>query len=683
MSHIKPDAALRSTIFFVFVVTTTAFSQTGPAAVSSPDGALTMAFQTSVNMAPGDAAARELSPQYQPAPNGGQLTYTVSFHGQELIEWSALALDLAGQTPELGRNVRLVKATASQGDDTYDLLHGKTSRVDDRYNALRLELDDNGGPGRKLIVEARAYDDAVAFRYIVPSQAALSDFRLANEDTEFRFVKDAMTFSLELPNYRSMYESEFVQLPLSAFSNQGGVSSQMLIGCPMLLRVPGVAWAAISDADLRDYSTMYLTNPSGSWLGHRLVSRLAPQVENPSLAVTGVLPHHSSWRVIMVADNPGRFIESTVITSLNPPSAMQDTSWIQAGKASWNWWGGSRGADGKPAYDTGTMEYYVDFAAQSGFRYMLIDAGWSAVGDITKMNGSVDIPAVVSYAATKGVKIWIWASYADLSRQMAEAFPLFEKWGVAGVKTDFIERDDQQGIEFYYRTAEEAAQHHIMMDYHGATKPSGIERTWPNIVGYEAVAGMEQSKAGARDNPRHHVTLPFTRMLTGPMDYTPGAFDNVTEDQFQARMSQPMVMGTRAQQLAMYVVYEAPIQMVSDWPGNYRDQPAFQFIKDVPATWDETKVLNGAPGDYITIARRRGNQWFLGSMTDWTPRTIEVPLKFLGSGSYTAEIYADGEDADQVPEHVVIQKRAVRAADALELRLAPGGGYAVRFVPEQ
>jgi len=254
---------------------------------------------------------------------------------------------------------------------------------------------------------------------------------------------------------------------------------------------------------------------------------------------------------------------------------------------------------------------------------------------------------------------------------------------VAGVKTDFIERDDQEGMNFYYRTAGKAAQHHIMMDYHGGTKPSGLERTWPNVLGYEAVAGMEQSKAGMRDNPDHHVMLPFTRMIAGAMDYTPGAFDNVTRDEFFPRMSQPMVMGTRAHQLAMYAVYQAASQMVSDWPGNYEGQPEFQFIKDVPATWDETKALNGVPGEYITIARRSGNDWYLGSMTGWTPRELNVPLSFLGKGKYTAEIYADAKDADKFPKHVVISKKSVKANGTLKIQLAPGGGCAVRFVSEK
>lgn len=427
---------------------------------------------------------------------------------------------------------------------------------------------------------------------------------------------------------------------------------------------------------------MYLENPGGGWIGHSFESVLAPQVENTNLCVTGTLPHHSAWRVLMIASDPGRLIESTVITSLNPPCALEDTSWIHAGKASWDWWSGSLGPDGKPAYTTDTMKYYVDFAAKSGFEYMLIDAGWYERGDITKMNGRVDVPEVVRYAKTRNVKIWLWAAYSELNRQMDEAMALYEKWGVAGIKTDFVERDDQQGMEFYYRSAEKAAQHHLLMDYHGPTKPTGIERTWPNILGYEAVAGMEQSKAGARDNPDHHVTLPFTRMLTGPMDYTPGGFNNVTREEFESRPVHPMVMGTRAHHLAMYVVYQASSQMVSDWPGDYEGQPEFQFIKDVPATWDETRALNGEPAEYVTIARRSGNNWFLGSMSNWTPRELIVPLDFLGAGKYIAQIYADAPDADQQPKHVTIQKKTVTHASRLKLQLAPGGGCAVRFVPK-
>jgi alpha-glucosidase len=387
--------------------------------------------------------------------------------------------------------------------------------------------------------------------------------------------------------------------------------------------------------------------------------------------------------VLLVGDEPGRLVESNVITSLNPESEIADTSWIHAGRASWDWWNGSLGPDGKRAYTTQTMKYYVDFAAKSGFEYMMLDAGWSDHNDITKMNGTVDVPELARYGKEKGVKVWIWLLANQVERQMDEAFPLYEKWGVAGLKIDFILRDDQHGMNSYYRAAKKAAEHHLMLDFHGATKASGIERTYPNILSYEAVLGMENSKVGTRDNPEYHTTIPFTRMLAGPMDQTPGAFDNRTREEFMPRMEAPMVMGTRAHQLAMYAVFQCAFQMVSDVPYAYDNQPAFQFIKDTPATWDETRVLNGRPGVYITIARRHGNEWFLGSLNNWDARQLDLPLDFLGPGGYTAEIYSDADDAVQHPKNVRIERKPVTRSSRLQAALAPGGGYAVRFVPLQ
>ena len=641
-----------------------ACSQSGQVRLSSPNGDLVLKVET--------VASGEVS------VSGGQLAYSVTFKGKQLINRSALSLALQGQNP-LGSNVQITKAETSEVDESYRLLFGKASSVHNDYNATRLYCQEPGEQGRKLIIEARAYDDAVAFRYVVPEQAALHDFRLTGERTEFRVAKDAITYSLVLPNFRSMYESEYIKLPISAFSNQGGVGSTVLIGLPVLMEVPGVAWMSITEADLRGYSSMYLVNPSRSWEGHWFVSTLAPQVEDTSVCVTGTLPLHSAWRIITVGEEPGRLIESNAMTNLSPPCALKDISWIQPGKSSWNWWSGSLGPDGKGTFTTATMKYYVDFAAQSGFEYMLIDAGWSMEGDVTKMNGTVDVPEVVRYAKAKNVRVWIWLHYRDAVRQMNQAFPLYAEWGVAGLKIDFIERDDQKGIEFYYTAAQKAAQYHLMLDIHGSTKPSGIGRTYPNLLSYEGVLGMEQSKAGCRDNPENQVTLPFTRMLAGPMDYTPGGFDNVTKTKFEPRMGQPMVMGTRAHDLAMYVVYETPFQMVSDHPDAYEGQTSFQFIKDVPVVWDETKVLNGLPGKYITIARRYGDQWFLGSMTNWASRQITIPLSFLGDGEYIAEIYSDASDANAFPKHVTIEKKTVNRTTSLTLDLASGGGCAIRF----
>lgn len=642
-------------------------SSVNAATVSSPDGRLILTIETTTE---------GTNP---PTPH---LVYQLAFRGKLLIEPSALRLDLKGH-PLLGSNIQIVNTTASSEDRTYNLVTGKANQVRDHYNALRVDLEEPGGMGRKLTIEARAYDDAVAFRYLVPEQNTISDFRLIKEGTEFRIAKDATTYALVLPNFRTGYESEYIKLPISAFSNQGGVASKVLIGLPLLMEVPGVAWMGITEANLRDYSSMYLMNPSGSWTGHWFESVLAPSIEDSDVIVKGTLPHYSAWRVLLVGDEPGRLVESNVITSLNPESEIADTSWIHAGRASWDWWNGSLGQDGKRAYTTETMKYYVDFAAKSGFEYMMLDAGWSDHNDITKMNGTVDVPELVRYGKEKGVKIWIWLLGNQVERQMDEAFPVYEKWGVAGLKIDFILRDDQHGMNFYYRAAKKAAEHHLMLDFHGTTKPSGIERTYPNILSYEAVLGMENSKTGTRDNPEFNTTIPFTRMLAGPMDKTPGAFDNRPREEFMPRMEAPMVMGTRAHQLAMYAVFQCAFQMVSDVPYAYDNQPAFQFIKDTPATWDETRVLNGRPGVYITVARRHGNEWFLGSLNNWDARQLDLPLDFLGPGDYTAEIYSDADDASQHPKNVRIERKSVTRNSHLLAALAPGGGYAVRFVPAQ
>ena len=270
-------------------------------------------------------------------------------------------------------------------------------------------------------------------------------------------------------------------------------------------------------------------------------------------------------------------------------------------------------------------------------------------------------------------------------KQMQEAFPLYEKWGVAGLKIDFINRDDQEGIQFFYDVARFGAAHHLMVDFHGCHTPWGLMRTYPNVMSLESVLGLEQNKEGRRDNPEDRAVLAWTRLLVGPVDYTAGAFDNQTEASFVARNTSPQAMGTRAQQLALYVVYENPVPMVSDSPRRYEGEasPSFQFLKDVPTTWDETRVVGGEVGEYSAIARRHGAAWYLGSITNWTPREFTLPLKFLGAGTYTAQVYADGEDAATNPKHVQVRTQRVTMESGLQVKLAPGGGIAVRFVPDK
>jgi alpha-glucosidase len=652
----------------VVVTSLHATAQIRPVDLSSPNKQLVLHFSTQQTK--------------NSAGDGGKLVYSLMFRGKQILDDSGLALELDGQPP-LGSDVRIVGCDMGQGIDDYTLSNSKVSKVHDAYNSVALHVAENGGAHRVMMVEARAYDDGIALRYVLPTQESIQNLRIHQEDTEFRLSADATNWALELPNYRSSYESEYIQLATSAFSNQGGVSSSFLIGLPLLIHEPGAAWMALMEADIEGTSSMYVTNPSGNWAGHWFTSKLSPRFDNPDLAVEGTLPYHSAWRVIAVADDPGRLVEANLLDDLNPPNRLEDTSWIHPGKASWNWWVNDVDKDGKSAFTTDNMKYYVDFAAQSGFPYMMLDAGWSVGRDITKLNGKVDVPELVRYAAIKNVKVWIWLYSGSVMKQMKEAFPLYEQWGVAGVKIDFVNRDDQEGVQFYYDVAREAAKHHLMVDFHGTRTPWGIERTYPNVLSYEAVLGMENNKVGRRDSPVDRSVFPFTRLLAGPMDYTPGGFNNATEDGYEARNTGPMVMGTRAQQLALYVIFQTPFQMVSDSPQSYAGEPAFQFIKDVPVSWDATRVLNGKPGEFVSIARKHGEEWYLGSMTNWTPRTLQVPLNFLGSSSYVAEIYEDAPDGGVEPKHVTIRKKVVSSGETLALRLAPGGGCAIRFIPRK
>jgi predicted alpha-1,2-mannosidase len=625
--------------------------------LASPDGALTITF--------GIKAEKPV--------------YEVHYKNKLLIESSALGLELE-QNVVLGNNTVIEDVVFADGRDEYSLVTGRTSVVSEAYKSVTIAFSERDGLHRRMSVEARAYNDAVAFRYHLPEQEGLSEYRLKRERTEFRLSKDAFCYALVLPNFRSGYESEYHKVPASGLANQGGVASRYLLGLPLVVDIADAGWIAITETHLENNAAMYLCNTAGSWTGHRFDAVISPNPTDSGAVITGKLPHQTAWRVIMAAADPARFIESNVITNLNPDCRIRDMSWIKAGKSAWDWWNGSLNRDGKTAYTTETMKYYVDFAAESGLEFMTIDAGWCG-NDITKCRDNVNVPEVVAYARSKGVKVFIWLYAHYVWHQMDKAFPLYEQWGVAGMKIDFVERDDQAAIDFYYKVAEKAAKHRLMVDFHGATKPWGLQRTYPNVVGYEGIIGMEQSKAGFRDNPENRLVIPFTRMIPGLVDYTPGGFDNVTREDFTARMDgRPSVMGTRAHHLAMYVVYESPYQMVSDWPEAYRGDPSFRFVKDVPAaSWDATRVLNGYPGEYITIVRRKGNEWYLGAMTNFTSRSYEISLDFLGSGVWTAEVYADAPDSDRQPKNIIIRKEKVKANGKMKIRLASAGGLAVRF----
>ncbi len=645
-----------------------ASAQTGPVVLKSPDGAIELTIATLKGQSPSDA--------------GGRLAYRVSFHGKALFHWSGLGLALQ-DSPELGPDVRIASSQASASDDTWTSPHGKSNPIRNHYNAVSVEVNEVQALSRRFSIEARAYDDGVAFRYFIPEQPSIQSFRLTAELTEFRPAKDAETYPLILKSYQTSYEDSYHQLPLSA------LHPDYLVALPLLMEVPGVGWVALTEADIENWAGMYVGSPKRGAIG--LEARLSPRIDEPGVAVTAAAPARSPWRVLMIATEPARLIESNLVVNLNPPSAIADTSWIKPGKTAWDWWSGSqaRNVDFKPGMNTATMKHYIDFAGRNGIEYMLIDAGWAKAGggpndsgsDLTQTNPNINMPELLEHARSKNVRLWLWANWYDVNRQMDEAFALFEKWGVAGVKVDFMDRDDQWMVNWYRHTARKAAEHKLMLDFHGAFKPDGLRRTYPNVLTREGGMGLEYLKWSASITPKYNATLPFTRLLAGPHDYTPGGFDNVTREAFQSRNDFPMVMGTRAHQTALYVVFESPFQMLADFPGAYDGQKELEFLKAVPTTWDETRGLNGVPSKYVTIARRRGTEWYIGSITDWDARELEVPLSFLGSGSYTAQIYADAPDASTEPKHSTREEKRVDAKTVLKLKLASGGGCAIRIVP--
>jgi alpha-glucosidase len=614
------------------------------------------------------------------ASNG--IHYSVEFRGKRLMDAGVLGLKLQGE-PTLGTGMRRVNVRTSERDETYTIPVGKTSTVRDHFNATVADFED--ASGRKLSIEIRAYDDGVAFRYIVPTQP--SKARIERELTEFSFAKDATLYPLVVDGFQSSYEDDYQMRPVS------GIHRDWLVALPLLAEVPGTGWVAVTEADIENYAGMYLRKAEARFA---LRAELSPRIGMAGIAVEADAPVTTPWRVLMIGDEPGRLIESNIVLNLNPPSKIADTSWIRAGKSAWDWWSGEAAPsmNTKPGMNTATMKHYIDFASQSGFAYMLIDAGWAlanrkapddyaAVADITKVDPNIDMPELLSYAKEKHVGIWLWSHWTSVDKYMEQAFPLFEKWGVAGVKIDFMNRDDQEMVAWYRHVAELAAQHHLMLDFHGAFKPDGLRRTWPNVMTREGVMGKEYLKWSARTSPMHNTTLPFTRMLAGPMDYTPGAFGNVTRGEFVPRDKEPMAPNTRAHELALYVVLESPLQMVSDFPEHYAGQHDFEFIKQVPTTWDEVRVIAGRPMENITVARRSGKDWYVGSITNWDARTVKVPLHFLGEGKYVAEIYADAADAGTNATHTDFLKQPVDRSTALTVKMVPGGGNAVWIHPAQ
>jgi alpha-glucosidase len=544
---------------------------------------------------------------------------------------------------------------------------GKSASIENRYRQVVARYED-----RELVV--RAYDDGVAFRYTLLGRGAAD---VLSEETAFT-LEPGMFWALYREQFHTSHEGPYVRT--------AELSPNTLIDLPLLHQ--SQAAAAITEAALRNYPSALLRRE-----GDRLRIELPARLDDAKVAARVDLPFSTPWRVVMLADEAGKLIESNLIANLNEPSRIADTGWIQPGKTTWSWWNGHAGepVTPPPALDFATMKRYVDFCACYHIRshsivsegdeypwYQQTEKGFTPTADtdVTKPRPAIDLPRLVDYARQQNIRLRAWVHWQALDPKLDEAFALYEKWGIEGLMIDFLDRDDQQMVNWMETTLEKAARHHLMIQFHGAPKPTGLSRTWPNLMNHEGVLNLEYSKWTKLCTPEHNVTAAYTRMLAGPMDYHLGGFRNVHPDAFEPRVIAPEVMGTRAHNLAMYVIYENPMPMVADYPSSYESQPGVDLISEVPETWDETRFLAGKPGEWIVLARRRGARWYVAGMTGAAPQEITIPLRALGKRTWSARIWADSAETPLDATAIEVRDEKI---ETLRFSLGAGGGFVARL----
>jgi alpha-glucosidase len=490
--------------------------------------------------------------------------------------------------------------------------------------------------------------------------------------------------------FNSSFENTYKEIKLSRFPKDS------LAFLPVLVDVGQNKKAELFEVDLEDYPGMYVDlNQTGK--GFKGVFAPYPlEVEIGGSNRLNLIPTKRAdyiaktngtrsfpWRAVVISEQDKDLLSSYIVQKLASPSRIADPSWIKVGQVAWDWWNSMNisGVDFRAGKNFDTYKYFIDFAAKYKMPYILLDAGWNVAGDLTKPIANIKLEELIAYGNQKGVGLMVWSSWKDMMSQKEKALPFYEKVGIKGIKIDFIDRDDQLAVASTYDIAKLAAEHHVLIDYHGVFKPTGLQRTWPNVVGYEGVYGLENFKwAPNFDGPRYCVTLPFIRNQAGPMDYTSGAMRNSNKANYRPVNSNPMAQGTRVNQMAQYIVFEVPIQMLSDNPTIYlKDHECTEFITKVPTTFDETVPLDGKVAEFVTIARRKDNVWFVGAMTNWSPRELTIDLSFLGAGEYNAEIFKDGINADRDATDYKKEVITVKSGDKLILKLMNGGGWVARI----
>ena len=601
--------------------------------------------------------------------NNDILGYSVSYNGRAIINPSRLGFEFKDELAMTG-NFSVVDQSVKSFNETWvPVVKSKHAEIVNNYNELQLTLKEKSDPMRQMELFVRAYNDGAAFQYKLLRSGKVGDRQITKELTTFNIPGDPKAWIVEYGGYSSSNEAEFIEHPLSYLNEKS------IAGMPMLMEYGNNCWVAISEAKIDNYAAFYIGTNSAA---NQLTTKLVPVPGEPEAGVKVRFSDEvcTPWRVLMIGETPGTLIESEIIQNLNDPCAIKDPSWIKPGMSAWDhWW------SGEVKMEMPVIKQYIDLASSMGWPYMLVDWQWygkfnSPDADITKWAPQINMPEIIEYARSKNVKIIIWLYSSDVNRNSAfkKSFPIYEKWGVAGIKIDFMDRDDQQMVNWYHDIIKCAAENHLMVDFHGAYKPDGIIRTWPNMITREGVMGNEYYKFSNKMSPEHNVKLAFTRMLAGQMDYTPGAFLNVTREQYK-NQTPAVVWNTRAAELSKFVIYESPLTVVCDHPDNILNQPGSDFLKLVPTTWDDIKFISGYPGDYIAIAKRSGDKWFVGVMNNSIGKSIDLNLSFLPAGNYKAQTWSDTKNSEKEPKEIKNAILSIKSPGIFKVKMANDGGF--------
>ncbi|MFD2101252.1 glycoside hydrolase family 97 protein [Flagellimonas iocasae] len=610
--------------------------------------------------------------------------YSISFNGSTLIDTSNLGFQFQKEGYFSAR-LKMGKPTYNTVDETYELLVGKNKTVRNHYREVRIPLHAHNGSKQTLILAVRAFNDGIAFRYEFPEQEKWSSYELLDELTSFEIKGNPTVRTLFWNNYVNSHEGFYHTLPYNS------IQEDTLMDMPILLEFPKT-FMAITEANLRNYAGMYLIKKNGHF-----TCQLSPLPGQSKVKVRADLPHQTPWRVMMISDRIGALLESNILTNLNESSKIKDVSWIKPGKTSFHWWNGDIVPDTTfaPGVNFETNKYYIDFCADNnidyhavigygGFAWYTSDApGYGAVGsqtDVTRPVPSLDMERVCNYAKEKGVGIHVWVHWKAIYPHLERAFSKFEEWGIKGMMVDFMDRDDQEMVLIQEEILQKAAEHKLYIQFHGSFKPTGLHRTYPNEFTREGAKNYEYNKWEAEPiTADHDLDIVFTRLLAGTTDYHLGGFRAVPQSEFKTQYTRPLVVVTRGHMLAMYVVMESYLASVCDYPDAYLGQPGFDFLGKVPTTWDETKILDAKVDAYVTTARRKGDRWFVGSLNNGTARTINIHFGFLEKGTYRAEIYTDGKQANVNPNQLNREMKQITLEDTLEIQLAPSGGMVMQL----